>query len=149
MPTDFYTSETAMHEALFRHTSFNIIDPHTGFKADVFVLDPGDLFNQSSFSRARLSQINQDTPQLFRLDTSEDVILHELKWYKAGGSTSDKQWNDILGVFKVQGTTKLDTPYLKLWADKLAVADLLVGAIQEASLLGLSLVTARRHPGVP
>ncbi len=107
--------------------------PHTGFKVDVFVLDPSDPFNQSSFNRARSTQINQDISQLFRLDTPEDVILHKLKWYKAGSGTSDKQWNDILGIFKVQGITNLDRFYLKLWATQLAVADLLVKAIQEAS----------------
>ena len=50
-----------------------------------------------------------------------------------GGEVSDRQWNDILGVLKVQGT-KLDMAYLQLWAVALKVSDLLERALIDADL---------------
>ena len=41
-----------------------------------------------------------------------------------GGEVADRQWNDILGVLKVQGTS-LDMDYLQRWAAVLDVIDLL------------------------
>ncbi len=50
-----------------------------------------------------------------------------------GGEVSDRQWNDILGVLKVQGTA-LDLAYLQRWATNLKVADLLDRALVDAGL---------------
>jgi hypothetical protein len=50
-----------------------------------------------------------------------------------GGEISDRQWNDILGVFKVQGTN-LDMAYLKRWANALKVDDLLERALVDSGL---------------
>ncbi len=66
--------------------------------------------------------------------TPEDILLHKLTWYKAGGEVSDRQWNDILGVLKVQGD-QLDMVYLKGWAEKLTVLKLLLKAMSEAGTL--------------
>jgi hypothetical protein len=46
---------------------------------------------------------------------------------------SDQQWNDILGVLKVQGTN-LDMAYLQHWAANLNVTDLLERAFVDAGL---------------
>jgi hypothetical protein len=46
---------------------------------------------------------------------------------------SDRQWNDILGVLKVQGTN-LDMAYLQRWAAALKVSDLLERALVDAGL---------------
>ena len=50
-----------------------------------------------------------------------------------GGEVSDRQWNDILGVLKVQGTD-LDMTYLQKWAANLDVTDLLERALGDAGL---------------
>ena len=50
-----------------------------------------------------------------------------------GGEVSDRQWNDILGVLKVQGTN-LDMAYLQRWAVALKVSDLLERALVDAGL---------------
>ncbi len=50
-----------------------------------------------------------------------------------GNEVSDRQWNDILGVLKVQGTT-LDMDYLQRWAAVLRVSDLLERALVDAGL---------------
>jgi hypothetical protein len=44
-----------------------------------------------------------------------------------------RRWNDILGVFKVQGTN-LDMAYLRRWAANLSVTDLLERALVDAGL---------------
>ena len=55
---------------------------------------------------------------------SEDVILAKLKWFRLGGEISDRQWRDIAGVFAVNAD--LDIEYLRVWAGRLRVDDLLV-----------------------
>jgi hypothetical protein len=132
LPPDFYASETAIREAIARKSSFNIIDPHTGLKVDVFILKT-DPFSQASFARAKGSQINPDEPQEFRMDAPEDVLLHKLNWYKMGGSISEKQWFDILGILKMQGS-HFDLVYARQWALQLGVADLLAKALAESGM---------------
>ncbi len=50
-----------------------------------------------------------------------------------GGRTSTRQWNDILGIMRQQGTA-LDLAYMQQWADTLGVRDLLEKALAEAGL---------------
>ena len=66
------------------------------------------------------------------MTTAEDIVLHKLEWYRLGGGVSERQWQDVLGVFRVQGAT-LDRAYLERWASDLGVADLLARAIREAT----------------
>jgi hypothetical protein len=56
--------------------------------------------------------------------TAEDTILRKLEWYRAGGETSERQWNDLRGVLKISGA-RLDLAYLRQWAPFLKVEDLL------------------------
>jgi hypothetical protein len=63
----------------------------------------------------------------------EDTILHKLASYKAGEEISDRQWNDVQGVLKVQGD-QLDMAYLNRWAKELSVSELLKKAIDEAGI---------------
>jgi hypothetical protein len=61
------------------------------------------------------------------------VILYKLDWYYQGDQVSDRQWNDILGVLKVQQTS-LDLSYLNKWAETLGLDDLLRQALCDAGL---------------
>lgn len=54
-------------------------------------------------------------------------------WYRKGGEVSDRQWRDLLGVLKVQGS-RLDQSYLAHWAGELGVTDLLRRALTEGGL---------------
>ena len=60
----------------------------------------------------------------------EEILLQNLRRYQAGCGTSDRQWRDILGIVRVQGT-RLDREYLAVNAPVLGVADLLTRALQE------------------
>lgn len=71
--------------------------------------------------------------RLFYFASPEDVVLHKLTWYRAGGMVSERQWGDVLGVLKVQAKD-LDRGYLRKWAAQLGVSELLEQAIQAAGL---------------
>ena len=60
-------------------------------------------------------------------------MLAKLQWYRDGGWVSDRQWNDVLGVLKVQGPA-LDRAYLAEWARELGLTDLLRRAYNDAGL---------------
>ena len=69
--------------------------------------------------------------------SAEDTILQKLLWYQEGHGVSSQQWNDILGVLKVQGA-RLDFRYLEEWAGRIGVESLLRRAYEDA---GVSLGT--------
>jgi len=60
--------------------------------------------------------------------TAEDIILMKLHWYRLGNEISERQWNDALGVIRVQGTS-LDLEYLRDSAREMGLSDLLSRAI--------------------
>jgi hypothetical protein len=63
----------------------------------------------------------------------EDVVLMRLEWYRDCGATADDQWNDILGVLKVQAPT-LDLTYLRHVAQTLNDSGLLEQALIDAGI---------------
>ena len=76
--------------------------------------------------------MGQPPPLELFFASAEDTVLAKLEWYRKGGSVSDKLWRDLLGVLKVQGGL-LDLTYLREWAGKLGVTDLLEKAIEQSS----------------
>ena len=61
-------------------------------------------------------------------------ILNKLQWYHRGGRVSEQQWKDVLGVLKVQGV-KLDLEYLKNWASRLNLSDLLNRSFDDSGMI--------------
>ena len=55
---------------------------------------------------------------------AEDTIVAKLAWFRLGGETSERQWQDILGILTVQ-EGRLDCRYMREQAELLNVADLL------------------------
>lgn len=127
----FYADADAIRDAASRCSSFNIIHLSTMLKVDVFVL------KQASFSRSQMDRrvevsVGESGPILY-FASPEDTILAKLDWYRLGGEVSDRQWNDILGVLKVQGEA-LDFAYLDHWATETGVTDLLARARNDAGV---------------
>jgi hypothetical protein len=101
-------------------------------KVDVFI--PEDrAFNRQEMQRAvpRTLQTDQGA-RAFAVKSPEDLVLRKLIWYRAGREASEQQWNDVVGVLRVQ-VGRLDGEYLSRWAVELAVADLLERALAEAT----------------
>jgi hypothetical protein len=84
-------------------------------------------FARSDLARRRPTVIPSDPPEPIDVISPEDIILHKLDRFRMGGGISDRQWNDVLGVLRVQAG-RLDDAYLDRWADELGVADLLAKA---------------------
>jgi hypothetical protein len=120
---DWYVSLSAVDEAVRQRSCFNIINTSSGYKVDVFVRKE-EAFEQSALAR-RCPLALPDAPgQLVYLHTPEDVVLFKLRWYRLGNESSEQQWEDVLGVLKVQAG-RLDEGYLDRWAAELGIADLL------------------------
>jgi hypothetical protein len=98
-------------------------------KVDVFL--PKDRPFDLQVRRRVQQHVLAETTHPFCLASPEDVILTQLERYRRDGATADDQWNELLGILKVQGTA-LDLTYLQQWATTLAVADLLEEACIDA-----------------
>jgi hypothetical protein len=85
-------------------------------------------------SERRVWEVDSTGSVELRVASAEDTILEKLVWYKRGGQIADKQWSDVLGV----ATTKaLDRDYMRTWAPRLGVEDLLERLFGEASQIQL------------
>ena len=125
---EFYVNVEAIKSAVVNQSSFNLIHLATMTKVDVFI-SWRTPFGQEQMKRRQSIVVDQLPPLLFA--SPEDTIVSKLEWFRKGGSVSDRQWRDILGVIKVQGEN-LDTDYLTKWARELQLEDLLKKALLEA-----------------
>lgn len=128
----YYADEDSVLEAIRLRRSFNVIHLATMVKLDVFI-SKDTPFAHSQIHRRRRSSMGGDPDVSVCFASPEDTILAKLEWYRLGGETSDRQWNDILGVLKVQGDL-LDFSYLDHWAPEIGVADLLALARVDAGV---------------
>lgn len=127
---EFFIDVDMILKAIQDRSSFNIIHLETMFKIDIFILKER-AFDQMAFSRRVQKSLSEESSRKFIFATPEDIMLNKLEWYQAGGNVSGRQWNDIIGVLKVQGR-QLDFAYLRRWANKLGISSLLKRAIDEA-----------------
>jgi len=129
---EFYIDTEMINHAILHKSSFNLIHLEMLFKIDIFILKDRP-FDRQVFIRRVQRAVSEDASQKLFFAAPEDVILHKLEWYKTGGEVSDRQWNDVLGILKVQGT-HLDVSYLNKWAKGLGISDLLKKALDEAGM---------------
>jgi hypothetical protein len=126
----FYIDEQAVRRAILERRSFNVIHFDSLFKVDVYI-PAADEFSQQQLKRRRQETLLPDSSRTVYLATPEDVILAKLRWYRRGGEVSERQLTDVEGIIKVQAQ-RLDLLYLRDWADKLNVFDLLEKLLDEA-----------------
>lgn len=123
----FYADELAIRRAVTHHRSFNVIHFDSAFKVDIFV--PADAFSQQQLERRIITELSPDIPRRIYVATPEDTVLAKLRWYRAGNEVARNQWTDVLGIIGTQ--SGLDLDYMRMWANKLGVSDLLDKALNE------------------
>jgi hypothetical protein len=130
---EFYLDEESIRGAVTRQGSFNVIHSETLLKIDVFVLGDTD-FEREAFRR-RVTDTLEEEPgaRPFPIERPEDNVLHKLLGYLKGGGVSDRRWQDVQGVLRVQAKA-LDLPHLSRRAASLGLDALLNKALTEAGL---------------
>jgi hypothetical protein len=113
----FYVDADAAREALASRTQFNVIDPDSGWKADL-IIRKDRPFSREEFARREEAMLPFGTVAVAR---PEDVILAKLEW--SLGGQSERQLDDAEGIVAVS-RERLDLAYLERWADELGVRDL-------------------------
>ncbi len=132
LSADFLVDPEPLRDAARLRDCANVFHRQTLIKVDVFfALDRP--FAREEMARSVRRQIGSSPPLFASLLSPEDVVLHKLEWYRDGGRTSERQWNDVLGVIKVQADA-LDRGYLAKWAEEIGVPDLLDRAFRESGV---------------
>lgn len=115
---EFYCPPGAVDEILTgRGKTLSITHMTQILNADM-VMNGHSEFDRAKMARRRWEALDEAGIERFWLASPEDVILAKLLWRKQSGS--QKQWNDILGILKVQ-IEALDYEYLAQWATRLEI----------------------------
>jgi len=128
---DFYVPLDAARAAVRTRSSFNVLDLASGLKVDLFVLGEG-LLDRRQITR-RLSVDLPGSDRAIWVTAPEDQILRKLQWYRDGGSVSDRQWRDVVGLLFVCGA-RLDHGDLSDAARELGLEELLDEARRQAEV---------------
>jgi len=106
----------------FNHSS-SLSFLHLSSLVKVDILLPTGLFEHEALhQRSLLPLIEGRTPTWIL--SPEDIALERLIWYQQTGAIADDQWNDILGLLKIQAPT-LNLQYLSMHARTLGITRLL------------------------
>lgn len=117
----WYVSDEAAMSALRERGMFNIIDPNSGWKADLIVRKDRE-YSIREFERRSPQPLFVEEHTPVPTVTPEDALLSKLEWCKASGH--EQQLKDAESIGRVEGSN-LDWDYLNYWANILEVRDLL------------------------
>lgn len=126
----FYLDEDRLRDAVERRRSVNVIHLDTMYKIDIFVAKDR-AWDQLALGRSQRRSLTGRDEDVHPIASAEDIVLAKLEWFRTGGESSERQWNDVLGVLRAQ--TGLDEAYLRQWSAVLGVADLMERAFSEAA----------------
>ena len=102
LESEYFIDEEMILRALRPKASFNLVHLKTMLKVDIFIVRD-DAFHQEALRRKRKETLAEEQePKEFYFASPEDIILSKLEWFYKGGNVSERQWNDVIGVFKVQ-----------------------------------------------
>lgn len=97
----------------------NAIDMHSGYKAEFFLLKPGDVFRASSLARRRLVDLGPALGEVY-VHAPEDLILNKLHYFQI--SQQPKHTRDIAAIVLNLGQ-ELDYDYIGRWVQPLGLFD--------------------------
>ena len=119
---DYYVFADAIIDAVIARQPFNIIDAQSGYKADIFVVDPQHPtpLEQRALQRRRRQVYDETSGAQAVFYSPEDVIVYKLKYYLEG--RMPKHLRDIGAMLVVQGEA-LDYDYIAEWAERIGAAD--------------------------
>jgi len=122
---EFYADARQIREAFALGRAANLIHLGSVWKFDLFPLR-NDEYSRMEFGRRAFRESRPDGGESIEclVASVEDTILRKLQWYRARGEVSERQWNDLRGVWRAAGA-RLDSGYLRRWAEYLKVDDLL------------------------
>lgn len=118
-PPRYYVDAQDVNESLSKGLICNLIDTGTAKKVDFHPLK-AEPFERSFFERRR--KVRYGGVDVW-FPSPEDAILSKLQWARATGD-GERHLRDARGVYEVQGEA-LDESYLRKWAERLSVSDLL------------------------
>jgi hypothetical protein len=98
----------------------NAIHLYTGYKAELFLLRPGDVYRETAFSRRRLVDLGPPLGEVY-VHAPEDLILNKLHYFSI--SQQPKHVRDITSILLALGD-ELDLDYIETWAEHLGVINL-------------------------
>lgn len=126
---EFYVPTDLARQAIRTHSSFNLIDTARALKVDIFVVGDG-LLDRMQLERRVLVEMPGVDGGIW-VTSAEDQVLRKLDWYRQGGSVSDRQWRDVVGILRVHGAAA-DLEYLTAMAQSCGMSDDLGAALGEA-----------------
>ena len=127
----YVVNEQACYHAIAQQSTFSLLHLSSLVKVDV-ILKHDTSFDSLVSQRVQQLSLIEGYQHLW-IASPEDVVLMRLKWYRDGEAPADDQWNDILGVLKVQAPT-LNLNYLRHVAQTLNVSGLLEQALIDAGI---------------
>jgi len=113
----FYVSRDAARAAVRDVGQFNVIDPDSGWKADLIVRKPRP-FSEAEFARRKPALVLGHETFVV---SAEDLVVAKLEWAYLGGS--DRQLRDVVGILEVQGGA-FDLEHVDRWVQQLGLRDL-------------------------
>ncbi|MXY04162.1 MAG: hypothetical protein F4190_05720 [Acidimicrobiales bacterium] len=129
LEVEFYVPAEAARRAVEQSTSFNLIDDD-GLKVDLFVLGESPLDQHQLEHRQRIL-VREEPPQYLWVSAPASQVLRKLEWYQAGGSVSERQWRDVIGILRAQRSV-LDLADLTHTAQAIGLGELLDTALRTA-----------------
>jgi hypothetical protein len=129
---DFYVDGAWVAEEVRRRGSFQLVHRASMIRVDVFVPEWTGLHLWKWQHR---QPIELGTTHRVFVDVTgpEGIVIQKLLWFREGGSVSDRQWRDVLGVLKSQRGS-LDLEGMRQQAEASRVADLLREALGQAGI---------------
>lgn len=133
LSAEFYVPTDLARQAIRTHSSFNLIDTSNALKVDIFVVGDG-LLDRMQLERRFLVEVPGVDVGIW-VTSAEDQVLRKLDSYHQGGSISDRQWRDVVGILRVHRAA-VDFEYLTAMAQSCGMSDDLGAAMREAGFAG-------------